>query len=370
MLDRIPGRRVWSTFVCLAVLALPVPSSSQEPSSDAERRYQQAFEAMRADLANPERSFEFVQAAVAVGDQRGAIAALERILQIDPSLANIQLELGVLYLGVGAHDLAAIHLRQALAAPDVPDPVRSRAEVLLGRAERATTPHIFTGRLYTAGHYDSNANAAPASRLVRVGGQDGLLQEGATGRQDFSVVLGGSLQYRYVTPSQAGHELEVNLNTYNRWYDKSDEINVNTVALDAGPRFFLGPSDNLDISLRPFVSASYVFLAEDDFLRTLGGGITLQKFFSAAWLGTLTFEAEDQRFYNSPSRQTSSDRSGPFFALTGKLDYQLQSTTLLSATANVARRDARESFESFVEGAFTMSVTQTYPPPFKLTALP
>jgi len=77
-------------MLCLAFLTLPITSYSQGTLSDAERRYQQAFDAMRADLANPERSFEFVQAAIAVGDQRGAIAALERILQINPSLANIQ----------------------------------------------------------------------------------------------------------------------------------------------------------------------------------------------------------------------------------------------------------------------------------------
>ena len=90
LLCRTPCRRLRYAMLCLAFLTLPITSYSQGTLSDAERRYQQAFDAMRADLANPERSFEFVQAAIAAGDQRGAIAALERILQINPSLANIQ----------------------------------------------------------------------------------------------------------------------------------------------------------------------------------------------------------------------------------------------------------------------------------------
>lgn len=86
---------------------------------------------MVADLANPERSFEFVQAAVDAGDLRGAIAALERILLINPDLPNIQLELGVLYRRAGAAELGDAYIREALAAEDVPPEVRERAEAIL-----------------------------------------------------------------------------------------------------------------------------------------------------------------------------------------------------------------------------------------------
>jgi hypothetical protein len=50
---------------------------------------------MMQDLSDPERPFEFAEAAGEVDDVRGAIAALERILPLNPNLPNIALELGV-----------------------------------------------------------------------------------------------------------------------------------------------------------------------------------------------------------------------------------------------------------------------------------
>ena len=100
------------------------------------------------DLGNPELSFEFAEAAVAVGDVRGAIAALERILLINPNLPNIALELGVLYYTVGNNALAAQYLKQVLTAPQVPAPMRQRAQATLAAAEAAVTRHQFHGQLF------------------------------------------------------------------------------------------------------------------------------------------------------------------------------------------------------------------------------
>ncbi|MGH8658984.1 MAG: hypothetical protein ACREV4_11065, partial [Gammaproteobacteria bacterium] len=205
----------------------PTPAPSQ---GAAEVRYEQALQAMQADLADPERSFEFVEAAVAVGDLRGAIAALERILLINPKLANIKLELGVLYLQVGSAQLAQSYLRQALEAPDVPELVRVRAEEMLARAEAAASRHRFTGLLSLAGRFDTNANAAPASvRFVDPFFGDvveATLQQEFTEREDYSLQALGSFQYGYRLDSQAGNEIEANLLLYAQRYDVSEEVNT------------------------------------------------------------------------------------------------------------------------------------------------
>jgi tetratricopeptide (TPR) repeat protein len=325
---------------------------------------------MMADPTNPERSFEFAQAAVAIGDLRGAIAALERILQINPGLANIQLELGVLYLRVGQTDLAASYLRGALLAPDVPDPVRDRAQAMLARAERGRQKHFLTGSIYAGGRYDTNANAGPAFRQVRVGGVDRLLNESATGRKDFSAEFAASLNYTYALESQAGHEIEANFLSYNRRYDKSSEINLSSVGLDLGPRLYLGGIPESTFSVRPFVSASYLWLDDDSYLRQLGGGVNLRQFFETVSFVEVTLEASDQKFYDSASRPTSSNRSGPFVDLRGRVSYQWRARTRLFAGAGFARRDSDQKFEAFNEGGILLGVTQVYAPPFGLTSYP
>lgn len=366
--------RVFANFVQL-IFALVVMTFAQQaiaaPSQEqtsAEQRYRDSLEAMMADPTDPERSFNFAQAAVATGDLRGAIAALERILQINPGLANIQLELGILYLRVGASDLAASYLRRALLAPDVPDQVRNRAQALLARAERARQRHFFSGSIYAGARYDTNANAGPGSRGVRVLGLEGLLDEEATEREDYSAELAAAINYTYALDSQAGHEIETNLFTYNRRYDESSEVNINSLGIDFGPRFYFGAIPEPTLSVRPFVSASYLLLDDEDYLRQLGGGVNVRKFFAPASFVDATLEASDQKFYDSEERATSSDRSGPFVELRGGFNYHLRPATRLFGGLSLARRDSDEDFEAFNEGGARLGITQVYPPPFGLTS--
>ena len=349
--------------VCQAGLAL-----AQDAPEVAQARYRAAFEAMMAEPANSERSFEFAQAAVAIGDFRGATTALERILQLNPGLANIQLELGVLYLRAGASDLAASYLRKALLAPDIPEPVRDRAQELLSVAERARHRHIVTGSIYGGGRYDSNANAGPNSRTVRVFGLEGLLDESATGQSDSSLELAAAVNYVYALESQAGETIEANFNTYNRRYEHLSELDINSLAVDVGPRFFLGSILDPSLSLRPFVSASFAWLDSEDYFRQLGAGLNLRKFFAAASYVELTLQANDQKFYDSPEFAANSQRSGPLFELGASFSQQLLPATRLFGGIGVARRNADADFESFKEGGAWIGATQVYPPPFGLSA--
>ena len=86
---------------CL-IASLAVLTAEQEAGGQDLTSYDAALERLLAAPSDPEASFDFAQAAIAASDPRAAIAALERILIFDPKLANIRLELGSLYLLVGA----------------------------------------------------------------------------------------------------------------------------------------------------------------------------------------------------------------------------------------------------------------------------
>ena len=290
-----------------------------------------AFGAMMADLANPELSFQFVKLAIEVGDLRGAIAALERILLIDPGLANIQLELGVLYLRVGNAELAQDYLRKAIRAPGIPDAVRSRAERFLLLAETGVTRHLFTGTMYLGGRYDSNANAAPAGRNVRAGGQSALLDERDTGRDDFSLVGVGNFRYLYVLPDQARTETETNFFFVSQRYARSHEIDLGSINWDVGPRFYLGPVLNPDLSIRPFVLRHPIYGWETSiFWPLMVGGQIFRGFSPIHFTGDARLSVAQQDYQDSSLRPTVSDRTGPLLALDGTLHYQFRPATRLS----------------------------------------
>ncbi|WP_159907562.1 surface lipoprotein assembly modifier [Caballeronia humi] len=343
------------------------PVVSPEPGSRESPQYRAAFEAMMADPTNSERSFEFARVAASEGDLRGSIAALERILKINPGLSNIRLQLGELYLRAGATDLAAVYLRQALLAPDVPGPLRQRAQSLLGQAERAQRKHFFTGSIYAGGRYDSNANAGPSSREVRVLGQQGLLDEQALGHSDWSAEVGGTLNYTYAFDSQAGNDLEANFTTYNRRYKDTHLLNLNSFGTDIGPRFYIGGVLDPSWSVRPFVSATYLLLNSRDYLGGYGAGVNLRKIFATASYFDVTLETSDQHFFNQGAFPTNSNRSGMYTELRGSVSYQVLPATRLFSGLSLAQRNSEAGFESFKEIGFGAGVTQTYPAPFHWT---
>lgn len=338
-----------------------------EPPGNASPEYRSAFEAMMADPTDSERSFQFARVAASQGDLRGAIAALERILKINPGLSNIRLQLGELYMRAGATELGAIYLRQALLAPDVPGPLRQRAQSLLAQAERSVRKHLFTGSVYLGGRYDSNANAGPSSRDVRVLGQQGLLNEQALGQSDWSAEVGGTVNYTYAFDSQAGNDLEANFTTFNRRYKDTHLLNLNSFGLDVGPRFYLGGILDPSWSVRPFVSATFLLLNGHDYLGGYGAGVNLRKIFATASYFDLTFESSDQHFFDQGAYPTNSNRTGIYNQLRGSVSWQVLPATRLFSGISLAQRNSQAGFEAFKEVGIGVGATQTYPAPFHLT---
>ena len=75
--ERMARRHRFIRIPCAkSLFALPMAGQAADTSKD--ERYETALNNMLADIADPQRSFEFVKAATDVGDQRGAVTALER----------------------------------------------------------------------------------------------------------------------------------------------------------------------------------------------------------------------------------------------------------------------------------------------------
>ena len=168
------GRGFWVSNCLLAsLIAVTVPAAKDqalaqneptEATESASTEYQQAFEAMLADPTSTAKAFAFAEAAVAEGDLSGAIAALERILQIDPDRPDIKLRLGELYQQTGAPIVAQIYLASGLEATQMPPEIKERAEELEERAraaEAAGARHRFSGTAFIGGRYETNATNIP-----------------------------------------------------------------------------------------------------------------------------------------------------------------------------------------------------------------
>lgn len=363
-----PNLRV--AFALLAGLLSAVPAMAATTESEAQRRYQAAFNAVVADAANPERSFELVQAAVAAGEFRAAIAALERILLINPTLSNIKLELGVLYLRAGSPDLAVSYIDQALNDPNMPPLVRTRAEELLNRAKAGAKRQSFFATLGLAIRTESNANAGPDSPFVRVGGTIGQLADQFTGRSDTSLNLSAALQHRYAFGSQFGHQLETDLYLFGSRYQDIKDVETTLAELRIGPRFYVGPVGNPNSSLRPYLLSSHLQLAGEKYNSGFGAGLDAERYFTGAFRGDVALEYRDQDYHDSVRSPTATNRIGKFTGGSVGLAYQPTSRTTLGARLLHEQASAKAEFEAYKTTGATVFVAQEFNAPFGVTPLP
>ncbi len=355
--------------VCVAILSAS-SAYSKEPPKSPQQRYQEAFDAMAADLANPERSFEYVQTAVAVGDLRGAIAALERILLLNPTLSNIKLELGVLYLRVGSPDLAVGYIDQALNDPAMPPLVRVRARELFDRAKAGARRQMFFATLGLSARYESNANAGPDSPLVKVGGNIGRLDDQFTEQNDMSINLNAVLQHRYAFESQAGHQLETDLFLFGSRYQDVDDLDTMVAELRIGPRLYGGSTANPNSSVRPYLLGSYLFLASEKYLASAGVGVDAERYFTGVLRGELALEYRDQTYYDSDRSPTASNRTGNLGSGSVGLVYQASAGTALGTRLLYERTSAEADSEAYQTLGGTVFLAQQFGSPFGITRLP
>ena len=224
-------------------------------SDQMQARYRAAFEAMMQDLGNRKRSFAFVRAAVDAGDLRGAIAALERVLLIKPDLANVKLELGLLYQAAGAPETAETYLAEARASGQVPPEYEARLARELDTARAAQSRHRLTGSLFVGGRYETNANAGPDSL------DDLQLDEDDQGQNDISAVAALNLEHAYDLGLQSGDELVTDVLLYGNVYREVHDLDLGLIDVAVGPRLYRGDADR-PLEFRPFVTGSLLWLGD------------------------------------------------------------------------------------------------------------
>lgn len=300
---------------CVAVaVGFVLGSTSLWSAESADQRYEEALQAVLQDSANPEKSFDFVEAAVAAGDLRGAAASLERILLIDPRLANIRLELGILYLRMGNAPLAQYHINEALKAPNVPQTVRLRAERLLALAGSQARRNTFRFEGSLGYRHDSNANSGPSADAVYVMDpytQQPILVPVTTGGETEDSALDLTMRVMHQYAFSNGSSWDTQLDGYGVRYNDLEYLDQYSIGLTTGPTLMTGGSPEAPIFIRPYGQVGQAWLDGDDYFSYFGGGLTFSGFWTPATVTQLRVGYQD-RDYSNPGGIFLEDRSGDY----------------------------------------------------------
>ena len=337
--------------VLIGSQVLGAPAISQT-AAQLEQRYRSARAEMLADLVDPAKALAFAEAAVSVGDVRGAIAALERLLLIDPTLDNIRAELGLLYQKAGAPQIARQYLEGLEGAP--PD-IRARLDAELETAEQRLAPHRVSGSVSLATRYETNANAAPDDLLVF--GVPAEIQDPEDEAQDdVSFAAGLDMEHLYDFGSQAATVLETDLALFGTQYVDVEDANIAYARLDTGPRFRLGAGDHA-VQVRPYVGGSLLSLEREHYLASAAAGVEATGALDPLTFVTGTVEGRLNEYEESAENPNAEDLEGEEVLASLRLTREVAPSLFLSGQVYGGVLDANEDFESYVSRGAGVAAT-------------
>jgi hypothetical protein len=301
------------------VLALSAAGARADTPADSdksalEQKKEALFQQMLHDPSNLDVTFAYADVAAKLGDNEGAVSALERMLLFNPNLPRVDLELGVLYFRMGSFDVAQSYFQKAAAANPPPE-VSSRIAQYEGQIAKQQSVVQFTGSLFFGIQYQSDANVAPgsASIISPVSGQLLSLSPEFVKRHDFNAFAAGNFLLSYDLGTQDHDTFEVGANTYVNHYFMIQHFDLDFAEVTAGPRFRFpnpGVPGVESATVKPYLIANEVGLGENQYFSTVGTGLEATAVLPWDIQVKGTFEFRQKYFSNAADRPLSTGLDG------------------------------------------------------------
>lgn len=248
-----------------------------------------------AEPNNPQALFPLARALADRGQTSQAIRIYNRILAIDPSLARVHLDLGVLLLQNGELEDARHHLSIALTEGRASPAVQQRVQQYIDEIDARLNAHDVFGYVLTAARFQSNPDAAPSDPITGADAITGI-DDQFRDEEGFGGIIAGDLTWIARLEKTGAAAFETHVQLYGSAQEE-DDLNLFVGGLDVGPRFRLGSSFGAP-SLRVYGFINHANLGGESFFTGGGGGANFSVNFAEDVQGDLTYELE-ARDYNT-----------------------------------------------------------------------
>jgi hypothetical protein len=347
-------------LAAIGLLASISLSYAQAPGSDQEQLFQKMLRNPK-DLAV---TFAYVEVAKANGDYEAAIGALERILFFQPGLARIKYELGALYFRLGSYEMARRYFREALACSDIDPVTKDRIEASLPDADKQLQQNRFSGFMNSGIRYQTNANYAPSSGLVRLGGQDLALLPSANKRSDSSWFGLVGLSDDYDLNNQHGDTLETRFIGYTTEQVRFTDLNLGLFDLTFGPRLALAPDLLPGATIKPYLAGGNTWLGGSSYLETAGVGVTASFPINARMTLEPLFEWRQVNVNTGEALPVSTLNSGDWYTAGLGTSVQFTEQIGLQVRGTYRRATAAFDFNNYDQFEGEAALTFAFAPPF------
>lgn len=175
------------------------------------------------------------------GNLGEAITSFEQILQDQPELSRVRMELALAYYRAMDFSSARKSVNKVLDDDNIPLAVRNESHEFLGAIERADKRHTWSGFVNTGIGYDTNSYASPADSVINV--ENGTLSLGDRSEVEdvyIGTYIGGD--HRYLSPNsmsfgktKAAKLWNSGAYLYRADYVDESDVTVDVISLSTGP---------------------------------------------------------------------------------------------------------------------------------------
>jgi tetratricopeptide (TPR) repeat protein len=287
----------------------------------------------------------FARTLIRQGDLLGALAALERLLLVNPQQPRVRLLYAVVLYRLNALAEAERELDRVLAF-QMPPGLRSELEHYRSEVRRQQRQTQFSLLLRLGYRYDSNRSAQPIDRFFDTSGGP-VAAGGADPDHAFTSIV------RF----DVAHDLRFNrrhrlLGSATLFFDQSlrrDAFNARAYEISGGPSLDFNP---VEVTLLPRFRQTYL---GGSLGLSAGGGVARAEWTTRRDLAFFaTFEGEDQVYNDSARFNRANLRSGVYLAGAVGVRWIVNPRHRLTATVGGQRKFAREDFYAYAGPALTL----------------
>lgn len=274
------------TLVLAAFLAAGTAAAQTAPGDSQSQlvdRQKALFEQMLEQPDNIQLMFDYAEVSMRLRDYEPAISTLERLLIFRQDLPRVRLELAVAYFNLGSYEASKLYFAQVLNDPRTSDEVRSKIQPYIDAIAQRTAQSSFSLVANLGATYSTNANLAPNSSTVTIGGNPNVnLQDDGLDQDDFGVrlLVRGRHVYDLQRPNSDAWITEGSL--FGLKYGDVDRGDTLFLSGQTGPRLALANEQNAP-TLRPYVGAQYLFNEDDTVYYAGKGGVQYGHRLSSDW---------------------------------------------------------------------------------------
>lgn len=302
------------------------------------------------DPDNLALNFRFARQQVRRGDVRGAAATLERILLVNPDLAQVRLFYAVVLFRLDTIDEAEREFR-TVAALDIAADVRAEVDSYLARIERLNQTTRYTASLSLGAHYDTNPAAEPRTGTSLVGDVPVKVNKAEDDVGYLGIV---SLRVDHDLGYQDRHELFGVVTYYHDEQVTQDTQDTQSFIVGAGGIY---RSPFWDIDVVPSVFRTHVRLSRETFFQDIGANLRFERDFTPRIKAFASARISDQTFSPILETRTAQDRDGRQIEGMVGGSYVISPTMRISGDFLHLDKSAKAEFYSYYRDQFRIEHT-------------